>query len=200
MIAEFDNAIKTLDPTRPATAAPFPAAEAELDEAERRASARLMRVNHAGEVAAQALYQGQALSATAPEVRIALQQAAREERMHLDWCQARLTELGARPSALNPVWYAGSLALGVAAGLLGDASSLGFVAETERQVEAHLKGHLGQLSSADNRSRAILDRMQQDEVRHGSQAMALGGKPLPAFIAGAMALTSKLMTKGSYWV
>ena len=120
--------------------------------------------------------------------------------MHLDWCQARLVELGARPSVLNPIWYAGSLAMGIAAGLLGDASSLGFVAETERQVEAHLKGHLEQMSAADNRSRAIIGRMQQDEVRHGAQAMVLGGKPLPAFIAGAMALTSKLMTKGSYWV
>ena len=159
-----------------------------------------MRVNHAGEVAAQALYQGQALTARDAAVAAAMHHAAAEENDHLGWCELRLRELKGRTSALNPLWYAGSFAIGALAGALGNGPSLGFVAETERQVELHLRGHMQRLGSADPRSRAILEQMTHDEVRHGAHAASLGGEALPIPIMAAMRLTSRLMTLGSYWM
>jgi ubiquinone biosynthesis monooxygenase Coq7 len=159
-----------------------------------------MRVNHSGEVAAQALYQGQALTARDPELKSTMRQAAAEEIDHLAWCELRLKELKGRTSLLNPVWYLGSLALGALAGTLGRGASLGFMAETEKQVESHLRDHLGRLSAKDLRSRAILEQMTQDEVQHGAKAASMGGKALPIPITWAMRATSLLMTRGSYWV
>jgi ubiquinone biosynthesis monooxygenase Coq7 len=160
----------------------------------------LMRVNHAGEVAAQALYQGQALTARDPAVRSAMLEAAAEEADHLAWCGQRLKELKGRPSLLNPIWYLGSYAIGALAGALGDRASLGFIAETEKQVESHLRGHLDLLSPEDLRSRAILEQMTHDEAQHGKKAAAMGGTALPFGVASAMRATSKLMTRGSYWI
>lgn len=201
LIGGIDRTIKTLTVSPKASHSPFAeAGEAALSPAERAESARLMRVNHAGEVAAQALYQGQAWTAGNETVRAAMQQSADEEHDHLAWCEARIRELGGTVSLLNPVWYVGSLAIGALAGACGDAVSLGFVAETEAQVESHLTGHLGRMSANDLKSRAILEQMKQDEVRHGAKAMSLGGRPLPAPVALAMRATSKLMTHGSYWV
>jgi ubiquinone biosynthesis monooxygenase Coq7 len=159
-----------------------------------------MRVNHAGEVAAQALYQGQAFTARDEAVKAALQQCAAEETDHLDWCEERLRELGARPSILNPLWYLGSFSIGVVAGTLGDRASLSFVVETEAQVEAHLGGHLERLSAHDLRSRAILERMQQDETRHAANAASLGGARAPLPISIAMRAASKVMTLSAYWI
>jgi len=202
LLGEIDKAIKVLTVSaRPIREAPAVAPEAEsLSEAERLESGRLMRVNHSGEVAAQALYHGQAMTSSDPEVEAALRRAAIEENDHLAWCELRLAELNGRTSALNPLWYAGSFALGAAAGAIGRSIGLGFVAETERQVESHLKGHMQRLSPADQRSRAILDAMMQDEVRHGSHAETMGARPLPSVLSLAMRLTSRLMTTGSYWV
>jgi 3-demethoxyubiquinol 3-hydroxylase len=200
-IGEIDRIIKRLSlPARASRSAPGPAGQAELPEAERRESLRLMRVNHAGEVAAQALYQGQALTARDPKVKEAMQQAASEEVDHLAWCEQRLKELRGRPSVLNPLWYFGSLTIGAVAGALGDSASLGFIAETEKQVESHLRDHLERLSPQDSRSRAILEQMTQDEMRHAAKAAAMGGKALPFPITLAMRATSRLMTRGSYWV
>jgi ubiquinone biosynthesis monooxygenase Coq7 len=159
-----------------------------------------MRVNHSGEVAAQALYQGQALTAGDAGISAALHHAAAEENDHLAWCELRLGELNGRASVLNPLWYAGSFAIGALAGAFGRSAGLGFVAETERQVESHLRGHIDRLGSADVRSRAILEQMTHDEMRHGADAAALGGKELPFPVGLAMRLTSRLMTLGSYWL
>jgi ubiquinone biosynthesis monooxygenase Coq7 len=159
-----------------------------------------MRVNHAGEIAAQGLYQGQAATAELPEVRAAMEQAAEEENDHLAWCEARLAELGSRPSVLGPLWYAGAFAIGAGAGLVGDRWSLGFVAETERQVVRHLEEHLGMLPADDARSRAILEQMKEDELAHGSAALEAGGAELPRPVKALMGLVSKLMTRGAYWV
>jgi ubiquinone biosynthesis monooxygenase Coq7 len=201
IIGEIDKVIKTLSvPPRAARAAPQVPVQAPLEEAERLESVRLMRVNHSGEVAAQALYQGQALTAGDPELKSAMNQAAAEEIDHLAWCEQRLKELKGRTSLLNPVWYFGSLALGALAGTLGRSVSLGFMAETERQVESHLRDHLGRLSAKDSSSRAILEQMTHDEVRHGAKAASMGGKALPIPITWAMRATSLLMTHGSYWV
>jgi ubiquinone biosynthesis monooxygenase Coq7 len=175
-------------------------AGAPLAEAERAESVRLMRVNHAGEVAAQALYQGQALTARDPKVKSAMHQAATDEVDHLAWCAQRLQELKGRTSLLNPLWYLGSLGLGALAGALGDRASLGFIAETEKQVESHLRDHLERLSAKDLRSRAILTQMTHDEVQHGAKATSMGGKALPFPITWAMRATSRLMTRGSYWI
>ena len=158
-----------------------------------------MRVNHAGEVAAQALYHGQALVATEAPVREFLLNAAAEEGDHLGWCAQRLAALGSRPSLLNPLWYAGAAAIGALAGLAGDRLSLGFVAETERQVEGHLDRHLEQLPPHDAASRAILEAMKADEIRHGHAALERGGAQLPRPLAALMGLTSKLMTRTAYW-
>jgi ubiquinone biosynthesis monooxygenase Coq7 len=201
IFAEIDKAIKVLTaPAHPARALPVAQQGAALTDSERRESARLMRVNHAGEVSAQALYRGQALTARSPQVEAAMRQAAAEEVDHLAWCETRLSELDGRTSVLNPLWYAGSFAIGALAGALGDRWSLGFVAETERQVEAHLRTHLDRLGSADERSRAILEQMTHDEMQHGAQATSLGGAELPFPLRTAMRLTSRLMTRSSYWL
>lgn len=171
---------------------------AALDDAERRHAAGLMRINHTGEVCAQALYSGQAAVARDPAVRGQLREAAREETDHLAWCADRLDELGSRPSLLNPVWYAGSYAIGVAAGLRGDGWNLGFVVETERQVEAHLAEHLETLPPADGRSRAILEVMKADEARHADHALESGARTLPPPIPQAMAAVSRVMKAVAY--
>jgi 3-demethoxyubiquinol 3-hydroxylase len=201
LIGEIDKLIKVLSVAPRASRALAQAPEVEpLSPADREASARLMRVNHAGEVAAQALYQGQALTAHDPAVKTAMNQAAAEENDHLAWCAERLTELHSRPSLLNPLWYLGSYAIGAVAGALGDRTSLGFIAETERQVEAHLRDHLQRLSPRDSRSRAILEQMTHDEIQHGAKASAMGGQALPVAVTAAMRATSRLMTHGSYWI
>jgi len=200
VIGEIDKIIKTLSvPPRASRGIPDAPAAA-LEEADRLESVRLMRVNHSGEVAAQALYQGQALTARDPKVKAAMHQAAAEEIDHLAWCEQRLRELKGRTSLLNPLWYFGSLSIGAFAGALGDHASLGFIAETEKQVESHLRDHLGRLSAKDSRSRAILEQMTHDEVQHGAKAASMGGKALPFPIIWAMRATSKLMTRGSYWI
>jgi 3-demethoxyubiquinol 3-hydroxylase len=200
-IGEIDKIIKILSvPPRASRGIPDTPAATTLQEADRESSARLMRVNHAGEVAAQALYQGQALTARDPLVKSAMHQAAAEEIDHLAWCEQRLKELKGRTSLLNPLWYFGSLGIGALAGALGDRASLGFIAETEKQVESHLRDHLGRLSAKDLRSRAILEQMTHDEVQHGAKAASMGGKALPFPITWAMRATSKLMTRGSYWI
>jgi ubiquinone biosynthesis monooxygenase Coq7 len=202
MLGEIDKAIKVLwGPAR--ARRPLPAApggELVLDEAERLESSRLMRVNHAGEVAAQALYRGQALTARDSQALGALRQAAEEEIDHLAWCEQRIQELDGRTSALNPIWYGGSFLLGSLAGAFGDRASLGFLAETERQVESHLRSHRDRLPAADLRSHAIVEQMTHDEVQHGATAASLGGRELPVWLRGAMNLTSRLMTHGSYWL
>lgn len=201
-IVEFDRALRTVaapaHSDRPLPGGDLP--EGALGEAERRLAIGLMRVNHCGEVCAQALYQGQALTSRDPAVCTALQAAADEETEHLAWTERRIAELGGRKSALNPLWYAGSLGLGVAAGLLGDKWNLGFLAETERQVEAHLDGHLRDLPPADGRSRAIVDQMRQDEVRHAEMAVAFGAADLPGPVKLGMRLSARLMTGVSYWL
>jgi ubiquinone biosynthesis monooxygenase Coq7 len=168
--------------------------EGELDEVERAHAAALMRVNHVGEVCAQALYQGQALTARDAANRQALEHAALEEQDHLAWSAERIEELGGRLSYANPIWYAGAFAMGAAAGVLGDRWSLAFLAETERQVEQHLSGHLAQLSPEDARTRAVMEQMRTDEARHRDTALALGAAELPAPVKGAMRLMSKVMT------
>ena len=203
LIIAFDRVLRGAARTDPGSASESPAddiADGVLDERERRHSAGLMRVNHAGEVAAQALYQGQSLAAREPETREAMEQAAREENDHLVWCRMRLEELGSAPSVLDPVWHAGSLAIGAAAGLAGDRWSLGFVVETERQVVEHLDGHLSRLPDGDNRSRAVLRRMQSDERHHATRACAAGGAPLPPLVRRAMRAASKVMTRTAYWI
>jgi len=171
-----------------------------LPEVDRRKSAALMRVNHTGELAAQALYHGQALVARSAATREMLLEAARSESDHLAWCELRLKELAARPSLLNPLWYAGSFAIGALAGLMSDRVSLGFVAETERQVEGHLDRHLGRLPGADQRSRAILESMKAEEVANGARASAAGGAPLPPPIPALMRRAARVMTDTAYWI
>ncbi|MGQ0383114.1 MAG: 2-polyprenyl-3-methyl-6-methoxy-1,4-benzoquinone monooxygenase [Gammaproteobacteria bacterium] len=187
---------------RPASQRPTPGdpAVAPADEAVRRHVAGLMRVNHAGEIAAQGLYHGQALTARSPETRAALVRAAAEEGDHLAWCRDRLDELGSRASLLDPIWYAGSVAIGALAGLAGDRMSLGFMAETERQVEGHLDSHLEKLPPEDLRSRAIVEQMKADESGHGQSAIAAGGVPLPEPVPQLMRLTARVMTGTAYWI
>ncbi len=182
LLAETDRALRTVfapaeTPDRPSPGAAHP--RMEFDEAQRRHVAGLMRINHAGEVCAQALYYGQAAVARDPELRAHLTQAAREEGDHLAWCEARLHELGSRPSLLNPFWYAGAFSIGATAGLIGDRLSLGFVVETERQVESHLGDHLTRLPDGDERTRAVLEQMKSDEIEHGANAQARGAMELP---------------------
>ncbi|MDH5216819.1 MAG: 2-polyprenyl-3-methyl-6-methoxy-1,4-benzoquinone monooxygenase [Gammaproteobacteria bacterium] len=172
--------------------------ESELTDKEKRHSAALMRVNHAGEIAAQALYQGQALTARNDKVRDQMERSAQEENDHLDWCETRLKELDSHTSYLAPLWYTGSLAIGALAGAAGDKWSLGFVVETERQVEKHLDEHLKEISENDTRSKAIIQQMKEDEIHHATTALEAGGAPLPAPIKGLMKLTSKIMTKTAY--
>jgi 3-demethoxyubiquinol 3-hydroxylase len=201
-LGAIDNAIKVLTvPARHARAVPaVSGVSPPLEPGERRESVRLMRVNHAGEVAAQALYQGQAVTARNPQVADAMRRAAAEEVDHLAWCEQRLRELNGRSSVLNPLWYAGSFAIGALAGAVGDAASLGFIAETERQVEAHLRDHGERLSKADSRSRAILEQMRHEEIEHGAKAASLGAEQLPFALAQLMRWSSKLMTRSSYWL
>jgi ubiquinone biosynthesis monooxygenase Coq7 len=177
-----------------------PAEGPALTADEERDAAALMRVNHAGEVAAQALYHGQAFAARAQATRELLLQAAREESDHLAWCESRLRELHSRPSRLNPLWYCGSFAIGALAATLGDRISLGFVVETERQVEGHLDEHLARLPAGDARSRAILQAMRSDEIAHGHTAQMAGGTELPAPVRSLMQLTARIMTSTAYWI
>jgi 3-demethoxyubiquinol 3-hydroxylase len=202
-IAAVDRALRSVfAPARSTRPIPAPASDpaSPLSEAERRESAALMRVNHAGELAAQALYHGQALVARSAATREMLLAAARSESDHLAWCETRLKELAARPSLLNPLWYVGSLAIGAGAALLGDRTSLGFVAETERQVEGHLDQHLGRLPAGDARSRAILQAMRAEEIAHGAAAAAAGGIRPPAPIRALMRRTARVMTGSAYWI
>ena len=196
LIGEFDLALRAVAGVHRAQR-PSPAEgrdEGVLDEAERARAAALMRVNHVGEVCAQALYQGQALTARDPGNRRALEHAAMEEQDHLAWSAARIDELGGRLSVANPLWYAGAFVIGAAAGILGDRWSLAFLAETERQVESHLSGHLARLSPVDARTRAVVEGMRADEARHRDTALSLGAAELPAAAKSAMKLMSKVMT------
>jgi ubiquinone biosynthesis monooxygenase Coq7 len=200
LIIGFDRALRTLSgiaqSARPIPGATLP--EAELTPEERRRAAGFMRVNHTGEVCAQALYAAQALVARDPTIGARFAQAAREEEEHLAWTQSRLRDLGDRTSLLNPIWYAGSFAIGTVAGLAGDAVNLGFVVETERQVEEHLTGHLEQLPDDDGRSRAIVEQMRDDESRHGMMALEAGGIPLPIPVRYAMRATASVMKAVAY--
>ncbi len=199
-ITEFDRALRAVAGVHHAER-PSPArdlAEGELDAKAREHSAALMRVNHVGEVCAQALYQGQAMTARNDHTRASLEQAAREEADHLAWSAERVRALGGRLSLLNPLWYAGSLALGIGAGLLGDRWNLAFLAETERQVEAHLTGHLDRLSPGDAPTRAVVEAMRDDEARHRQTAVTLGAAELPAAAQRAMRAMAKVMTTIAY--
>lgn len=199
----IDQALRTLFGRPQVTERANPADnldDTELSEQEQDETARLMRINHTGEVCAQALYQGQALTAKLPDVRKSMERAAQEENDHLDWCEKRLHELDNRKSLLNPFWYAGSFAIGAVAGLAGDKWSLGFVAETEHQVEAHLNEHLSRLPANDQKSRAILEQMKDDEIHHATVALEAGGAELPGPVKLAMKLTSTIMTKSVYYL
>jgi len=201
LLQAADNALRALfAPAQARRQPPGLPAAAPLSEADRRHVAGLMRVNHAGEIAAQALYHGQALMARSPQTREFLLQAAAEEGDHLAWCQQRLRELDGRTSYLDPLWYAGSFMIGAAAAALSDPLSLGFVTETERQVESHLAGHLEQLPADDARSRRILETMQQDEVGHARAASERGAAELPFPVRGLMRLTARVMTGTAYRV
>lgn len=201
IIIDLDRGLRALQGGQPAEGRDNPAADvsgAELSQAQRRHAAGLMRVDHAGEVAAQALYHGQALTARTPKLRETLERAAREEGDHLRWCRERLTELGERSSRLDPLWYAGSFLIGAAAGMAGDRWSLGFVVETERQVVRHLEGHLASLPPGDDRSRAILEQMREDEGAHATTALESGAAELPQPIRRLMAVTARIMTETAY--
>lgn len=203
LIIETDKALTTVIGKPETTDRLMPdrdLAEHELTAQEQRLSIRLMRINEAGEVSAQALYQGQALTATLPKVRVAMEQAALEENDHLVWCQQRLNYLGGHTSVLNPLWYAGSFVMGAVAGKIGDKWSLGFVAETEKQVVQHLDEHLVAISARDEKSRAVLEQMRVDELHHGTLALNAGGAILPTPVKHMMGLMSKVMTKTSYWI
>ena len=208
LITEFDRGLRSITGVsrmsrpvpepKPTDAAASSAAEMTLPE--RAHAAALMRVNHVGEICAQALYQAQKLATRSPALKDAFEHAAREEEDHLAWTSARLRELDSRPSLLNPLWYTGALAIGFAAGCLGDKASLGFMAETERQVERHLDGHLVMLPEADARSRAIVEQMRDDERTHGQSAREAGGVPLPMPVKALMRAASKVMTQTAYYV
>ncbi len=202
-LINLDRALRTVFGRPHVTGRPNPAEahrELELSSAERRRSARLMRVNHAGEVCAQALYQGQALTARTGDVRRDLERAAAEENDHLAWCEQRIDELGGHASRLNPLWYLGSMSIGAFAGALGDRLSLGFLAETERQVCRHLEDHLDRLPGKDVKSRAILEQMHADEGRHATTALRAGGAELPRAVKRAMRGASRVMTRTAYWI
>lgn len=202
-ISQADQALRVAVGPPPANTQPSPAGDRpdhELDETERGRAEGLMRINHTGEVCAQALYAGQAATARSARVRTEMAEAAREEEDHLAWCAQRLAELDGRPSLLNPLWYLGSYSMGALAGLAGDDWSLGFVEATERQVEAHLASHLDRLPAPDERSRAIVSRMKDDEARHADMAVEQGARSLPAPIQGLMALTAGVMKVVAYRV
>lgn len=202
LILGLDRALRAVASVT-ASAPPSPAAaipDSPLEAPERKHAAALMRVNHVGEICAQALYHGQAAVTGDAQLREHLEKAGEEEGAHLAWTAERLRELGGRPSFLNPVWYAGSFALGALAGRLGDRVSLGFVSETELQVERHLEEHIGKLPEADARSRAVLDVMREDEIRHGREARQAGGIDLPLPARAAMRAMAKVMTTTAYYV
>ena len=202
LIIGFDKALRTVF-ANAHTVRPVPGdsqPEADLSDEERRNAAALMRVNHCGEICAQALYQGQALMSKDEGIKRALEGAAHEETEHLAWTERRIAELGGRKSLLNPLWYGSSLAIGMIAARFGDGVNLGFLAETERQVEAHLKSHLERLPAQDLRSREIVEQMKVDEVAHAETALELGAVELPAPVKAAMKATSKVMTGVAYWV
>lgn len=203
LVGQLDRALHTVAGPDPAPGRENPAhsiTETDLEPAARTLAGQLMRINHAGEVSAQALYQGQALTARLPQVRSAMERAAHEENDHLAWTAERLTELGAHKSYLNPVWYLGSFAIGAGAGLAGDRWSLGFIVETENQVVAHLDGHLAQIDKRDGRSRAILEQMREDERHHATTALAAGAATLPVPVRACMRLTSRIMTAAARWI
>lgn len=198
-----DNALRTLFGGYQVTSRRNPSQkieETEFDRQQKRHSAGLMRINHCGEVCAQALYQGQALTAKLPEVREKMEQAAAEENDHLQWCADRLKELDSRTSFLNPIWYVSSFSIGAVAGLLGDKWSLGFVAETEYQVVRHLQSHLDELPENDKKSRAVIEQMKEDELHHATVAIEAGGAELPTPVKLAMRGMAKVMTQSVYWV
>jgi ubiquinone biosynthesis monooxygenase Coq7 len=194
LITTFDLGLRTVFAS-PHPGRPYPGSgpEADMSETERQQAAALMRVNHVGEVCAQALYAGQALTAKNASVRAELEQAAKEETDHLAWCEQRIKELGGRTSLLNPLWFGGAFGMGVVAGMLGDKWNLGFLAETERQVEAHLDGHLKKLPQADAKSRAVVEQMKIDEAQHAQTAVAHGGAPLPLPVKQAMRFAANIM-------
>jgi ubiquinone biosynthesis monooxygenase Coq7 len=202
LIIAFDRSLRTVfGPARSVRAMPgedLP--QDEMPAAQRAHAAALMRVNHVGEVCAQALYQGQALTSRNPDAKAALDRAAQEETDHLAWTERRIEDLGGRKSLLNPLWYAGSFAIGAAAGLLGARWNLGFLAETERQVVVHLEEHLTRLPAEDQKSRAVVEEMKIDEARHATSALQHGGAELPAPAKNAMRVASKVMTETSYWI
>jgi ubiquinone biosynthesis monooxygenase Coq7 len=202
LIVEFDKSLRTV--FAPAVSVRNVSGTAgvnsDINATERRHAASLMRVNHAGEVCAQALYQGQAVSSSSPQIRAELEKAAQEETDHLAWTEARIVALGGRKSLLNPFWYAGAFAMGVLAGRLGDAWNLGFLAETERQVEAHLSSHLERLPLADRESRAVLVQMRADEMAHVETAIRLGATELPSPVKLAMKVSSRVMTATAYYI
>jgi ubiquinone biosynthesis monooxygenase Coq7 len=202
LIIEFDKGLKTLTASAHSVR-PHPdknIQETELSAEEKRHALGLMRVNHCGEVCAQALYNGQSLTAKNPQIVDALQQASKEETEHLAWCEKRIHALGGHTSFLNPLWYAGSFTLGAIAGAIGDKWNLGFLAETEHQVGAHLEKHLHELPASDEKSRAILEQMKTDEAQHADTAIGLGGAELPAPIKAAMKQMSKVMTSTTYYL
>ena len=200
LITEFDKGLRTVF-AEAHTVRPHPdrdVADTPLDAQEKRHAAALMRINHSGEVCAQALYNGQALTARNPETEAALRQASQEETEHLAWCEKRIAELGSHKSLLNPIWYGGSFALGALAGALGDKWNLGFLAETENQVGKHIENHLTRLPENDAKSRAVLEQMKIDEAKHATTALDHGGAELPTPVKLAMKLASKVMTHTTY--
>jgi len=202
LIVAFDKGLRTVfapaQSLRPTPGRDL--SEPDMTDEQRRLSAALMRVNHTGEICAQALYQGQALTARNPRAKAALEQAAREETEHLAWTERRIEELGGSKSLLNPAWYAGSFVLGAVAGLAGDRWNLGFLAETERQVVTHLERHLQRLPEQDGKSRAIVESMKEDEARHATSAIGHGAAELPEPAKAAMRLSSKVMTETAFWI
>ena len=202
LIVGFDRALRTVlanaSTLRPVPGANLP--EADLSEDERSHAASLMRVNHCGEICAQALYQGQALMSKDEGIKRALESAAQEETEHLAWTERRIAELGGLKSLLNPLWYGGSLAIGILAARFGDGVNLGFLAETERQVESHLKSHLDRLPQLDLKSREIVTQMKKDEAEHADTAIRLGAVDLPGPVKAAMKASSRVMTGVAYWV
>jgi len=201
LLAGANNALRTIAAPAGHPARKNPAGdidETDLSDKQKTHAAGLMRVNHAGEVAAQALYQGHAMVARDPNIEQQMQRAANEEFDHLAWCEQRLTELGSRPSVLSPIWYSGAFAIGAASGILGDKWSLGFIAETEKQVCAHLESHLEELPDNDDKSRAIVTQMRDEEEEHGENAIEAGAAELPAPLQRLMQLTAKVMTNTAY--
>ncbi len=202
-IMGVDQALVTVFGSPKTTGRSYPASgrsDEQVSATDKEQAARLMRINHVGEVCAQALYQSQAMTTRNATIRAKMRQSSEEENDHLDWCAKRIDELGGHKSLLNPLWYAGSFALGTAAGIAGDRWNLGFVAETEKQVVRHLESHLEQLSENDQRSRAIVEQMKTDEAEHATAALKAGGSDLPEPVRKGMQLMSKIMTRTAYWV